>query len=59
MKRMLNLTLVTFFLVALSMTAWAAVQGEADLEWQMLDLVNKKSQGWSLPQMDSKLVKLD
>lgn len=60
MKRMLNLTLVTFFLVALSMTAWAAVQGEADLEWQMLDLVNQEraKAGVAPLQMDSKLVEI-
>lgn len=61
MKKMLITTLaVTFFLVAFSGLAWAAVQGEADLEWQMLDLVNQEraKAGVKPLQMDSKLVEL-
>lgn len=60
MKKMLVAMLTMFFVVTFSMSAWAAVQGEADLEWQMLDLVNQEraKAGVGPLQMDSKLVEI-
>lgn len=52
--------MTAILLLALTATGWAAVKGEADLEWQMLDLVNQERAKVGAPplKMDQKLVEV-